>query len=92
MDKISLLARVLSGIISFAYMLLLTPHVGSIGSDANLNANPLYVTAWVVAIIWVPLVVVHINRKRLRSRILNTVSLGSLALEVAFFSSLFLNA
>lgn len=92
MKKIASLARVLAAVVSFAYMLLLTPHIGSVGSDANLNAHPIYILAWIMAIIWVPLLVIHIVREKLQPSTLNVISLSSLGFELVFFVFLFLAA
>lgn len=92
METASLLARIIASIASFAYMLLLIPHIGSIGSDPSLNMNPLYITAWAIAVNWILLAALHAFRKHLHSLILHITSFGSLIVQFIFFASLFFYA
>lgn len=91
MNAFAATARVVTGIISFAYFLIMIPHVGSL-SDPAVSSNPLVWVAWIVTILWVAIIGVHIFRDKMERRTLIAISFCVLLIEVLFFALLFLGA
>ena len=78
MKNLSFISRFISAGISFLYMLLVLPHIGSIGTDEILNAHPLYWFGWFIASIWILLIFIHLNEQKLGSSIVDFFCFGSL--------------
>lgn len=91
MNAFAATARIVTGIISFGYFLIMIPHVGSL-SDPAVNSNPLVWVAWIITILWVPIIGVHIFRDKMERRVLITIPFCVLLIEVLFFALLFLGA
>ena len=92
MRNLSSFARFVAGIISFLYMLLALPHVGSIGTDPILNTHPIFILGWSITSIWILMIFININQQKLGNMIVDLLSFGSLILQISFFIGLFLYA
>lgn len=84
MRTLALLARVSAGLVSLLYMVILLPNVNFPPFDWGSARSFWFVWMWAMSLAWLPLLIVHLFRKRISERAVNIASV-SLALVVAGF-------
>ena len=79
MRTIALLARMIAGLVSFLYMAVLLPRVDFPSFDWGSTRSLWFVWMCAMSFVWIPLLFVHLFRKRVSER---AVSISSVALAL----------
>ena len=86
MRTMSLVARVIAGLVSFLYMAVLLPYVDFPPFEWGSTRSLWFVGMWAMSLAWLPLLIVHLFRKRLSERAVNVTSISLALLVGGFFA------
>ncbi len=90
MHKVAFIARIGAALVSFLYMLILLPHIE--GIEAHHFSSIWFLGAWIVALVWIPLLLLQRRLDQLEEPVIIGLSVAPLFLFAIFFGMLFLSA
>lgn len=87
MRTLALLARVIAGLVSFLYMVVLLPSVDFPTFDWGSARSLWFVWMWAMSLAWIPLLIVQLFRKRMSEQTVNIASVTLAFIVGGFFAA-----